>query len=284
LPVFVGLDIRFISPVEGQKVTAGDSVDVILKIDTGHELEMIMVAFSGGGLMMEPPFRQKLAIPRNKIGTMSFMAIGTTAAKEMISSRSVNIEVGVGEAELTAIALFDETPRLTGPGDVRSMIVYGEYSDGVRRDITDYKTLYSIAEGSEAACVTHDGIIVGRTAGTASILVKHGGVEKIIRVNVGDRPQQNNPPQPVLQEMYEGAAGKRLCVSALDSRDHDACRGEPLTEESFQWRVDFDSTSIEGAGSEFCFTPDKAGMGMLMLVVTDKYGASSETFAMVVIE
>jgi hypothetical protein len=245
---------------------------------------MIMVVFPGGGLMMEPPFRKKLAIPGDKIGKMSFMAIGTTTAKEMISSRGVNIEVEVRGAELKAITAFDETPSLTGPGDVRSMTFYGEYSDGIRRDITNYKTSYFVTEGSNAACVTHDGIIIARAAGTASVLVKHGDVEKIIRVIVGDQPQQNNPPQPVLQELYESAAGKRLCVSALDSRDYDACRGEPLTEESFRWTVDFDSTRVEGTGSEFCFTWDKAGFGMLKLEVTDKHGASSETFAMVVIE
>ncbi len=284
IPPLVGLDILFISPANGQKIAAGNSLDIILKIENDHELETVMVIYPGGGLILEPPFRETLVIPRDKIGEMSFMAMGTTTNREMISSRNITIEVEVRDAELTTISVFDDHPHLTGPGDVRSMTIYGQYSDGVRREITDYHTSYSVAEGADVACVTEDGIIVGRAPGAASVSIKHGDVEKTILVNVGDEAQVNNPPQPVLKESYEGKAGQKLCLSALDSRDHDACRGEPLTEESFHWTVDLDSTSVAGTGSEFCYTPTEAGLGIIKLEVTDKHGASSETFAMVIID
>ena len=284
LPPFAGIALRFVTPASGQRVAAGESLDVVIEVDHDVKLETAMVSYFGGGLLLQTPFRGRILIPRDRIGIMTLSALGKTTAGEMVISTSVNLEVEVRDARLLEIVPSEKHPELLGPGDVVLMRIYGEYSDGIKREVTNYQTSFTVVDGVEIACVTDDGAIIGRSPGAASVMVGNGALETLVPVIVGVRKLENNPPLAFLQYLYEGTLGETLCFSASGSRDYDACLGEPLGEESFQWELTSVSGTFEGVGREFCITPERVVRALLVLTVTDRHGATSKTTAIVVID
>ena len=284
VPEFAGEAIHFVSPTDGQRVVAGDSLLVQLMVDEGVELSNLLVSFRGGMMILDAPYRQKILIDAEQIGTMEFGALAKTVSGHMVSSPTVFIEVVAGKAELVSISDRSSTSYIYGPGCIESLYIYGTYADGVERDLTDYGTHFSVVEGSDRVCVTEDGVVVARSPGTAVVLAENSGHEVRIPITVMDGDCANNPPKADLQHEYAGKVGEELCFDAAGVRDFDTCLGEPLNPDLFYWRVSLQSDEYEGHGYTFCIVPEQAGFGLVQLEVTDVHGAKSTTVAMVRVE
>jgi len=283
-PVYGGQKVAFVLPVDGQQVTAGDSLTIEMRVEEGIELTSMMVVFTGGGLVMEPPYRKRLWIDESRIGAMELTAMAFTTNGEMITAPNISVVIGTGEASLVSLSYRDFSDRLYGPGSIASLTIYGEYSDGVRRDLTDLDTYFSVADGSEFVCVTDEGVVIGKAPGEAVIFVEHGEHEVRIPVKVGDGQTGNNPPHVDLASEYVGVVGEELCFDDAVAYDFDACIGEPLNPDQFNWSVMFESVEHQGSGQTFCFTPHQAGHGVVRLQVVDMHGASSMTMASIMVD
>ena len=283
-PPFEGYDLRFTSPTDGQTVVAGDSVEIAIEVDGDAQLQMILVTFRGGGLMLQPPFRQKMMMPREWIGPVAFSAMGKTDSGSILASKWITIEAGLGDVNLLDIESSERHLWLSGPGDSRTLTIYGQYSDGIRRDISEYHTSYSLLGEPDVACIAPEAVIVGVGPGSAAVLVSHKGLQDTLLVNVDSERWMNNMPYAALEPIYEGSTGAPLCFSAAECYDFDECLGEHLGEHSFVWRLSFGGALQEGIGREYCITPDRSGIGTLHLTVTDEHGDSSQAVSIVVIE
>jgi hypothetical protein len=284
VPEYAGERVHFVSPAEGQEVVAGDSLAVELAVEDGLSLSVLLVTYPGGMMMLDPPYRTKLWIDPTRIGPMEFSALGKTAAGEIASSPSVTVLIGPGAAELVALTAHFDNQVLYGPGCLESLDIYGSYTDGIERELTGFRTRYSVVEGMDLICVTDDGVVVGRASGKAVVLVSHGDRELRIPVTVLDGECGNNPPHANLPREFAGRVGQELCLDAPGVFDHDSCLGESLDPAQYRWTLHFESEVHEGTGAVLCFTPDRPGTGVVSLKVTDQHGASSQTAATVRVE
>jgi hypothetical protein len=287
VPPFGGRVMRFTSPQDGQVVAAGDTVDVVIETEDGAPLESAFVVFAGGALVLRPPFHGHLPIREEWVGPVELLAAGKTTSGLLVDSRKLTLQVIVRDADVVALMAPPDGMRLAGPGSTRSLSITGKYSDGIERDLTEFQTSYSFVTGSDVACITEGRVIVGRSPGLATVLVRHGSLQETLEITVGDERQPNNLPHAVLEDSYEAAVGDTLCLSAARCWDPDDCLGERLGNEAFQWKLLLDDTvsrSVEGVGFEFCIAAEKPGTGLIYLTVTDAHGGSSETIATVIIE
>jgi hypothetical protein len=235
---------------------------------------------------LEPPFRGKLPIQAKWIGPVRLHAIGKTDTGALVTSRrDVTLNVQLRNTELIDIEPFEDPLEMWGPGSLKSITIFGEYSDGVRRDVTYYQTSYTIVAGSDVACIMPDAVVVARSPGSATVIVKHKGLVDTLHITVmTDERRRNNPPQAVLDSQYEGTVGERICLNGAKCLDYDECFGEGLEDHSFTWELSYKDTTLEAVGFEFCFTPEEAWIGIVKLKVTDVHADSSETWATIVIE
>lgn len=279
-PEYAGRQLRFVSPVDGQEVVAGDSLVISLSVADGCEIELVLVAVAGRICELHDPFTETIRIDEAELGTVVLTAVGRTVTGEIAGSYDVSVEV-VTRAGLVGIFPFSHQGRIHGIGCVSSLVIFGRYADGVERDLTELGTSYSVVAGSDIVCVTADGVVVGRRPGEAVVRVGHGGHELELPFLVGDGDCPNNTPQVGFATTVVCGSGQETCLQASQVRDFDECIGEALDPDRIHWKLESESGITEGRGYEFCFRPEKPGDGLLTLKVTDSHGASAWTMSVV---
>ena len=279
---YAGRHLRFISPIDGQRIVAGDSLSIALSVAEGYEVNLIFVVLPGGMIELTHPFSKKILIDEEVIGEITFSALGKTQSGEMVASNDVSIEILSGDELLEIVPRYSHG-QIHGVGCTSSLSIAGIYSSGIERDLTEHATFYSVVEGSDVVCVMEDGVVVGRHPGEAVVLVVHEDHELEVSFTVGDGDCSNNRPQAELPPLIECELGIEACLDASLVRDFDSCFGEALDPNLIQWTVVMESGVIQGRGYQFCFLPEKVGDGIVKLEVTDSHGATSMTMSVVVV-
>lgn len=173
------------SPENGQAVTAGSRITVIVEAARSFEARRVMLLSPAGVRVLEQgPFEFELELPDDHLGALELSATGEDASGNSANTDPVIVMVEA-PSDLRSLEISPDEVYLNGINDRRQLRVTGEYGDGVSRDLTASSTgtVYTSAD-SAIATVSDDGILRPRSNGVTSVVARNGGRQASMRVEV----------------------------------------------------------------------------------------------------
>jgi len=131
----------------------------------------------------DPPFEFVLEIPADFIGRSNVSALGKNSAGDFADAGTIEIVVE-SPAELTGISISSRDIFLNGLNDRRQIRVYGQYSDGNEREITESTEVSFVSSDSSIVTVSDSGMVVPKGGGTVTISARSGKFEDSISAEV----------------------------------------------------------------------------------------------------
>jgi pimeloyl-ACP methyl ester carboxylesterase len=183
---FAAGTVRITSPTSGSAVAAGTTITARVAV-TGAVRTVLLACPSGCDVKTTAPFDFKMGIARSALGVHPLIALGFGSDGTVLSSHTVNLRVTTS-AKLLTLETFPSTVLCVLKGKTASVSVVGEYSDGVRRNVTSGQlgTRYTISNPAIAR-VVGDGIVQGLTATSTTLTVSNGSVAAKVSVVVLER-------------------------------------------------------------------------------------------------
>jgi pimeloyl-ACP methyl ester carboxylesterase len=185
--IVVGLELTAPLP---DFINAGDSITVAVNAINGFEpVTVLFLSNLDSAELTEPPYATALETPAAAMGPniVQVMAVDEEMNVAILGPFTVNVLTRATLAGLTAepesVVLFNYS------GD-ESLVVTGQFSDGVDRTITGpaFGTTYQSAEPSIAS-VSADGTIEAAGVGTTTITVSNAGFQALVDVEVQSVPR-----------------------------------------------------------------------------------------------
>jgi hypothetical protein len=189
-----------ISPLPTARVEAGSIVRVSIDADNPGTLAGVMFTaygdrgrLLGGNFVMQPPFTWTVQLPPDYTGSATIHAAGTMLVRktgnppEATTTLYVTLPLSVTLQGMTVRG--DQNSIFMRPYSSRTLSVFGQYSDGVERDITVgvSGTTYASSNNS-VAVVDANGTVTARGSGKAQITAKNGNKEVMVSVIVQLKP------------------------------------------------------------------------------------------------
>lgn len=127
--------LTIVSPSNGTVFAAGDTLNVVVDAPVGVErLLVIGRGCAAEGSLLSPTIA--LATPGDWLGEFQIMAVGVDGSGNVVQSEAVDL-TAVAPASLTGVRIVSGDMLLMGVSESRQLIVLGEFSDGVTRDISN---------------------------------------------------------------------------------------------------------------------------------------------------
>ena len=162
--------------IAGTTVAPGSNVTVIVQTSGGAQPAAVLIMGRVATILVEQsPFKAILKIPDEAIGPCRFERLPSTIRGTSPSPTSpVNVDV---TATLTSLEVINGDAVLERPGHTQQLTIIGNYSDGVRRNITapELGTQYgasSLTWSPRSRRRTDHGV----GPGYATIVIRHGTV------------------------------------------------------------------------------------------------------------
>ena len=188
-----------LTPVPGTTFKPGDQVQIIFQITDGNSVDGCFVIvgkeiyqFSGAG-----PYSALFNVPTNFVGSMDVIAITFGPGPENYAASTSFIVQPA--ARLISLNVSPSTIGFSFASESVPLVVMGNYSDGIQRNISQAATgtrYATLSGGNSVVSAGADGLIVATGNGQDSVLVANGGITTSVPVNVkisNDAPILTNP-------------------------------------------------------------------------------------------
>jgi len=178
-------------PVEGAVFTSGGTLSITADATNATEIGAVLIlvgsgnGFLGSAVLESPPFSTNFSLPVNFIGDLP-ISVFVRGTNEGISIDPLVRHVRVTtSAQIQSMRVVPDTLSFTSQGSGSQLAVYGQFSDGVERNIggTALGVLFQSSNPLIAA-VTTNGFVTAGTNGDATITISSGAVTKIVNVRV----------------------------------------------------------------------------------------------------
>ena len=172
-PLSVDAGIAFVTPLDGEVISPGDTVDVEIAATGGLTIEslLIMDPYSDSVDISSPPYTAFFNVPLDAYGSYSLTVLGAGTDGELYGAEvTLNVEnpATLISLEVSPKTLFIDT------GGAAGISVMGEFTDGSLRDLSrgSSGTTY---ESGNVGIVTVDanGTCTGVSEGTTHVTVRH---------------------------------------------------------------------------------------------------------------
>jgi hypothetical protein len=184
------------SPTEGQIVTQGQRLTIIVKPDEGEKWEeVILNIYPMTYNILTKDYRQDIEIPEDEIGNIDF-TVGAydSTGKEIEVKRSLFVKmppnVVLQSINVENLMILYKAPADLNPDDKktfeeRQITVAGIYSDGFNRQITSSSmgTTYTSSD-EKIVKVDSEGKVTPQALGTANITIRNGKYSATVKVIV----------------------------------------------------------------------------------------------------
>ena len=204
---FAAPGIKITSPLNGSTVTPGQEVTVKIEAVGGFKIKQGVAGIGGSPLNVNVtslPMTFTDKIPAKAIGRVAVDVLATDVAGNMVGD-SVTLNVQQ-TATLQSLEINQDkiSVALDWDGNINEnpsnyiCTVYGIYSDGIKRDISeDANTTYSSNDPSVIS-IDNKGNYTINKVGEATVTVSNSGLSKVIPVVFekpsGIRPSETIPP------------------------------------------------------------------------------------------
>lgn len=176
-------------PLDGTVVTSGQTVTVSLTPPVGSNLTEVLVSGPlSAQIDDQAPFDLQFEVPIEAIGDFEMTAVGKNAAGDLFASENITLSV-VPPGTLQDIDLLPSEVVLFSRGDTSSLLVLGQFSDGVVRDLSDpaLGTTY-LSDDPSIVSVSPDGLLKAERLGITTLIARLGAFQDSITVTVVKNP------------------------------------------------------------------------------------------------
>ncbi|MCP3061951.1 choice-of-anchor A family protein [Myxococcus sp. K38C18041901] len=177
--------LRITSPAPGTVVTPGSIITVSVEATGGFVPEALLIVADGHVVRHEGrPLTVQFQVPPKALGGLSIIATGIALNGEIQQSSAVSLTVS-SSAVVTSLSVLNGDAHIRGVGQTSNLVVVGDFSDGVKRDVTAAATgtIYSTSNPS-VAVVSANGVVTGVGPGLATLVVRNTTIATSITVAV----------------------------------------------------------------------------------------------------
>jgi hypothetical protein len=187
---------RISSPANGAVIEAGSNVSV--QVDTEGTTRLVGVLFAtsgeqlGGEFDAKPPFEWEVQIPMDYLGSLTFTAMGRIFGQgtDPVPQAEVTVRVVLPPSIiLQGLQVHEDQETLfMRVGAKEKIYLYGQFSDGVKRNISSSATgtMYQTSD-ARIATVDTEGLVTAIAPGKAVIITKNGNRQIQIGVQIKAR-------------------------------------------------------------------------------------------------
>lgn len=131
-----------------------------------------------------PPFHFTIDIPLDYSGHFDVSAMAKDGSEDLSDAGTIEIIVAP-TAELLELSISPEYAFLNGINDRRQIAMFGEYSDGVERDVSDATsgTEY-LSSDPNILLVSDSGHLIPMSEGVVTLIAQNAGSQDSITVEV----------------------------------------------------------------------------------------------------
>jgi hypothetical protein len=169
-----------VSPVEGQEVSAGSSVQLVLSPAPAVSLNDVEVWSPIGSYIQHTASPITIGIPNNRLGPVKLLIVGKSSDGSVLEiNRTIKIDTFI---TLNAIRVNPAVARLVAPGSSTNGIsetrlsISGIYEDGIIRDISRLPQAVVASDNPTVATVDSTGFVKAHAPGQASVSVAVGSI------------------------------------------------------------------------------------------------------------
>ena len=218
--------IRVLSPQDGETFEPGASVEVIVEPEGPVTLEEVVIITKGSSdRAVSAPFHLTFRTPQDlgphKLGVFAGDQRQTKFLKEI--TYHVETATPVNSIQVTSPTLLINTER--------ELSVFGNFVDGIRREITKSHEIRYVSSNPQVATVTADGLVKAVGEGTATITVTYKGKSATVPVKVEFERQSIKidimPGSPINRINLDSQGD--VPVAILTTQNFDAVRVDPLS-------------------------------------------------------
>ncbi len=183
--------ITIISPAEGAITTPGATLTVSVEPTNGAPIEAVLILVGAGegtlgsAVLEHQPFTTNFTLSVKFVGDLPISVYARDTNSE-ISPQPVTRILRVNTtAQIVSIRVAPDTLSFTSQGSSTQLGVYGQFSDGVERNIaTAAAGVVFQSSNPFVATVSTNGLIIAGTNGDAVISISAGNVTKAVDVHV----------------------------------------------------------------------------------------------------
>ncbi len=248
--------VEITAPTDGAVVTAGSTITVSAVGSGGFTIARALVASaafsSDDDQDAGPGFATTVTLPADSIGTLTIRLLANDANSNLKSAAPVTIAVVV-PGDVTLLRLESEKATMLYATPTRQLRVYGVYSDGIRREITDAAGIVFEMDtqdprkpdypynGTGVAVVDAAGVVTAKTQGSTVCHITYSGRQIDVVVEVAEiRPTVTLQKPGFISWPYQGSGvtydvirGKLLSFRATGGNFADPSIGLTCIKDNF---------------------------------------------------
>lgn len=210
--------ITIITPTDGQTITPGSEVSIVVEVAPQLNPEAVHVWPSmPSGIpalkLSNPPYQGVLQIPADLTGPVK-IDVWVESNSGIAASKLITMNVVPSVAPIALDELHNSDVSLRFPTtdgrESDTLSVEGVYADGERRDLTG-ASLGTTYTSSDPSVVTVDanGVLVVTGSGNAVITLENSGVRTFVGVDVDGPNGESPPPVDIMNKVRITKSGFR---------------------------------------------------------------------------
>lgn len=234
----VSQGLTITAPPAGTIVRPGDTVHVVVDTIPGDLVStVLLVGPETTAVDTQPPFEFDLLVPSNAIGSFTIDAAGKDANGDWYTTTNPVTLRATPTAALVALHIIPQEPIIFGVGQVRPLMVTGDYADAISRNISKPQTgtIYLTSTPSIVS-VDEQGLVTSLSPGIGTVIVQNSGVQDSSSVTVIAVPESGacgsdsdcDDSNPCTNDACNQ---DDVCVYTNNTAtcdDHNACTGEDV--------------------------------------------------------
>lgn len=181
-------DLEIAAPSPGAVVTPGQDLTVSLTASGSSGIvEVLVQAADRTAVVSGSPLDLLLSVPEDYVGPLTISAFGKNVSEVFFTAESVVVDV-VPVATLDDIQIEPRFLSVEAPGGVEVARVFGVYSDGVERDVTDLAGLELFALDADLLIVRPGGELTALKSGETILIARFAALQDSVAVSVTELP------------------------------------------------------------------------------------------------
>ena len=181
-------ELRITDPPLYAVVHPGQTVSVKISADGGPFKSVMLVApdhtkINGKAVLDSPPYEFSFTVPASvpTMGNLGGGVVGTPAQGHTVTA---NMVIDIERPDAPKAIKVDRASLELSPGDGLPIQVFGRYNDGAQLRLTNStQTKYEV-DNAKVISVGTTGVVTAIAEGSATVTVRHLGLEATVRVKV----------------------------------------------------------------------------------------------------